>query len=202
MAHLKIFRSGSDIDKAIKKTKKSGIPLVVKFHAPWCEPCNILAPLYESLSILYHGAAKFASMNVDLDDDAAQNHGIKIIPAIHVWSNGSLMATHVRKSEIMLCDHMESVENTIRVCIARRSLSKSVSLGYLGGDEGSDSPDMHKPKLPLTIDINVPNLPMLKPERSPADAALPRSPSNVLTDFSVAKRQKTQEVAELVTIFH
>ena len=44
---------------------KSDNPVIVDFWAPWCTPCLMMAPAFESLAEEYQGKVVFAKINTD-----------------------------------------------------------------------------------------------------------------------------------------
>ena len=64
--------------------------VVVDFSAPWCRPCQALAPAIEELSREYQGRAVIGKLNIDAHKNAMNQFGIRNIPAILFFKNGQL----------------------------------------------------------------------------------------------------------------
>lgn len=61
---------------------------VVDFWATWCGPCKMQTPVLEGLDAEYAGKVKFASLDVDQNQELAQALGIMSIPSLVVFKNG------------------------------------------------------------------------------------------------------------------
>lgn len=59
----------------------------VDFYADWCGPCRISAPIIEELSEEMKDI-KFVKINVDENQELAQQHGIFSIPTFIIFKNG------------------------------------------------------------------------------------------------------------------
>ena len=68
--------------------KKSDIPVIVDFWAPWCGPCKMLAPLFEALSEQYTWKIKFVKVNVDENPQSAIKYNIQWIPTLLKFKDG------------------------------------------------------------------------------------------------------------------
>ena len=67
----------------------SSVPVVVDFWAAWCPPCRALEPTVEALAESYGGAVKFYKLNVDDNRAVPARYGIRSIPTLILFSNGS-----------------------------------------------------------------------------------------------------------------
>jgi thioredoxin 1 len=67
---------------------QAGTPVVVDFHAPWCGPCKMIAPLIEQLAIEYAGRLKFAKANVDELPELAAQFQIQGVPTLMLFRDG------------------------------------------------------------------------------------------------------------------
>ena len=77
--------------EAIQNTK--GL-LVVDFWAEWCGPCKMVAPNIEKVSEECPDAI-VGKINVNESPDLATKFGVKNIPTIMVFKNGSLVSKAV-----------------------------------------------------------------------------------------------------------
>ena len=68
---------------------KSEQPVLVDFWAEWCGPCKTLAPTVEQVAQQYEGRAKIVKMNVDENNQVPPRYGIKGIPTLILFKDGS-----------------------------------------------------------------------------------------------------------------
>jgi thioredoxin 1 len=68
---------------------KSEQPVLVDFWAEWCGPCKMIAPTVEQVAQQYEGRAKVVKMNVDENNQVPQRYGIKGIPTLILFKDGS-----------------------------------------------------------------------------------------------------------------
>ncbi len=68
--------------------EKNDIPVVVDFWAPWCGPCQSMAPNFESAAKNFKGTVRFAKLNTEAEQGIAGEKGIRSIPTIILYKNG------------------------------------------------------------------------------------------------------------------
>ncbi|AMV60919.1 Thioredoxin [Pediococcus damnosus] len=71
----------------IDKETENGLTLV-DFWAPWCGPCKMLEPVLDQLETDYEGKIKFAKLNVDHQQEIAEQYKIMSIPALVLFRDG------------------------------------------------------------------------------------------------------------------
>ncbi|MEC8100520.1 MAG: thioredoxin [Pseudomonadota bacterium] len=76
----------SFIEKVVQESKNIGI--IVDFWAPWCEPCKQITPILEQLTNFYKGKVKLAKINIDENQQLAQQLNIQSIPTVMAFYEG------------------------------------------------------------------------------------------------------------------
>jgi len=63
-------------------------PVIVDFWAPWCGPCKQLGPLLEKVVTEANGSVKMVKVDIDQNQNLAQQLRIQSIPAVYAFFQG------------------------------------------------------------------------------------------------------------------
>ncbi len=70
-------------------------PVLVDFWAEWCGPCKALGPILENVSVEFEGKVAVKKVNIDENPEAPANFGIRSIPTMILFKNGSIADTKI-----------------------------------------------------------------------------------------------------------
>ncbi len=70
---------------------ESATPVLGDFWAEWCAPCRRVAPIVKELARKFEGRAIVAKLDVDAHPELAQRFGVRSIPTLLFFRDGSVV---------------------------------------------------------------------------------------------------------------
>jgi thioredoxin 1 len=84
--------AGADFDRMLKDTD---VPVLVDFHADWCGPCKVMAPLLDEVARERMGRLLVAKLDTDRNPATAAKLRIAGIPTLIGFRAGREVAREV-----------------------------------------------------------------------------------------------------------
>jgi thioredoxin 1 len=78
----------ANFDQKVIKNKKT---VLVDFHAPWCGPCQAMAPTIDEISEELKDKAEIFKVNVDEENDLANQYQVMSVPTILIFKDGKVI---------------------------------------------------------------------------------------------------------------
>ena len=82
-----------DTNDFTQQVLESDVPVLVDFYADWCGPCRKLAPTLDRIARETPNA-KVVKVNIDDSPQVAKRYGVRSIPTVMVFKNGTAVARH------------------------------------------------------------------------------------------------------------
>lgn len=67
------------------------IRTVIKFYTDWCQPCQMMKPVFENVQKLQPNHI-YREINIDQDPTSAAMYGVSSIPTTIILENGGVVA--------------------------------------------------------------------------------------------------------------
>ena len=83
-----------DVDAEIfdRQITRSSLPVVVDIWAPWCGPCQMMAPAYEAAANELEPHVRLIKLNSDKEQAVSERFGIRGIPTMILFHGGREIA--------------------------------------------------------------------------------------------------------------
>ena len=78
-------------------------PVLLKFEADWCGPCQAMKPMIEDIARDYAGRITVATLDVDQNNQTPYRFGVRGVPTVMLFKSGEVVAQKVglpRKAEL------------------------------------------------------------------------------------------------------
>lgn len=87
-----VHTTDATFDRDVLKSEK---PVLLDFWAEWCGPCKMIAPILDDIAKEYGDRVTIAKINIDENPGTPPKYGIRGIPTLILFKNGTVEAQKV-----------------------------------------------------------------------------------------------------------
>lgn len=87
-----VHTTDATFDRDVLKSEK---PVLLDFWAEWCGPCKMIAPILDDIAKEYGDRVTIAKLNIDENPGTPPKYGIRGIPTLILFKNGTVEAQKV-----------------------------------------------------------------------------------------------------------
>lgn len=116
----------ADSDDFVTNVMNSNVPVIVNFHAEWCEPCHILTPKLEEL-IGTRSDINLAIVDVEKNAELVHTFEVKAVPAVIAVRNGLVVDKFIGLVDGDMIDNLINKLAPVKPADSLKSVSEPVN---------------------------------------------------------------------------
>jgi putative thioredoxin len=160
-------------------------PVVVDFWAEWCQPCHMLTPILEKLTVEANGAFRLAKVNADENPNLTMQFNVRGLPTVKAFHRSQVVAEFVgAQTEMMVREFLRNLAPSA----TDLALEKGHSLIKLG--DWKTATDVFQTVLKTSPDDSLALLGLAKSLIAQGD---PSKALVILQEFPASKELKSAE---------
>ncbi|CAN0070800.1 unnamed protein product [Ascophyllum nodosum] len=85
---------GDSMEKFKETVLQNKLPVLVDFHAVWCAPCFMLAPVMDKIAQEFEDKLQVVKVDCDVHKDVMNQYRARGLPLMIIFNEGEVIARH------------------------------------------------------------------------------------------------------------